>query len=467
MAIACLYLYGLSRVGVLDPDEPRYLAIGHAMVQTGDFITPRLWGDPWFEKAPLLYWMTSLGVFAHLNTELSGRLPVGLLSLGFLATMFELLRREFGSEAAGVSTALLATSAGWLAYSSFALTDLPMSVFFSLAVFLALPLLRTTQPSVGKQALRFLLLGACLGLAELAKGLVPLALAVPFVWFLRRWWRSWPYALFAILAIALPWNVAVYLQNGNIFIKEFYWKQHFERLYSASLQHVQPWYYYFPVLLASLFPWTTLLPLLFVRNRAWDERKLFLASCFVFGFVLFSVSLNKLPGYLLPLLPCVLALLGASVDWSRFRESQRLWLLPCAMLIALLPIVARALPEILAMGRFTVPHHFSIGRIALFYSAAPLLAVWFTKRSWTGTVLVLCLVAGGLFLKSRGVWQHIRYTKGTICDDWLDRDWKFGLALYAGKRYPLCDSGTFDFALRSRGKAIPTLHPLHPLEPGK
>ena len=479
MGIACLYLYGLSRVGVLDPDEPRYLAIGRAMVQTGGFITPRLWGVPWFEKAPLLYWMTSLGAFAHLDTELSGRLPVALLSLSFLAAMFEFLRREFGAETAGISTVLLATSAGWLAYSSFALTDLPMSVFFSLAVFLALPLLRASRATAHGHAARFLLLGVCLGFAALAKGLVPLALALPFAWFLRRWWRSWLFALAAFVVVALPWNAAVYFQNGNIFLREFYWKQHFERLYSASLQHVQPWYYYLPVCLAALFPWTPLFPLLLIYKRSWDVRKVFLASCFLFGFAFFSISLNKLPGYLLPLLPSVFALLGASVDWSRFKESQRLWLLPCAVLIGLLPIVARALPEILAVGRFSLPHHLSIGRIAFFFSAAPTLAVLLTRRSWTGTILVLCLVAGGLFLKivsypildrsvsSRGVWQRIRYTKGTICDDWLDRDWKFGLALYAGKRYPLCDSGTFDFALRSRGKNLPTLQSLHPPQPGK
>ena len=48
VGIAALYLTGLTRMGMYSTDEPRYAAIGRAMAQSGDWITPRLWGDPWF-----------------------------------------------------------------------------------------------------------------------------------------------------------------------------------------------------------------------------------------------------------------------------------------------------------------------------------------------------------------------------------------------------------------------------------
>src|SRR5947209_6742169 len=54
-ALYFLYFFGLSRTGLLGPDEPRYAAIGRAMARSGDWVTPRLWGDPWFEKPALLY----------------------------------------------------------------------------------------------------------------------------------------------------------------------------------------------------------------------------------------------------------------------------------------------------------------------------------------------------------------------------------------------------------------------------
>ena len=146
--MAGFYLYKLNGVGVLGPDEPRYLAIGRAMAQTGDWITPRLWGSPWFEKPPLLYWMTAGGAAVGLGPELSGRLPVALLSLVFLAVMFALLRREFGATAAAISVALLATSAAWITYSDLGLTDLPLAVCFSLAVILALPLVNVPGGAV-------------------------------------------------------------------------------------------------------------------------------------------------------------------------------------------------------------------------------------------------------------------------------------------------------------------------------
>ena len=347
-----LYLFDLSGVGVLQTDEPRYLAIGHGMAQKGDWITPQLWGSPWFEKPPLLYWMTAVGAHLGLGLELAGRLPVAILSLLFLWTAYILLSRQFGRQAAGISIALLATSAGWFAYSELALTDLPLAVFFSLSVLVALPLL-DQDSRTAHQNERFLLIGAWLGLAMLAKGLVPVVLALPFCWFLRHQWRKWWLAFAAGALVALPWYVAVYLRNGFPFVQEFFLKHHLQRLYSSSLQHVQPWFYYFPVLLAGLFPWTPLFFYLFKKTAPWDQRRRFLASIAVFGFLFFSLSLNKLPGYLLPLLPPCFVLLGAQFENKPLVQVSRWWLLPSACLIALVPLLVSVLPTSLANGRFS------------------------------------------------------------------------------------------------------------------
>jgi 4-amino-4-deoxy-L-arabinose transferase-like glycosyltransferase len=442
------------------------------MAKTYDFVTPRLWGEPWFEKPPLLYWMTSFGTFVHLGPELSGRLPVALLSLAFLGVMFWCLRREFGVAAAAAATVLLATSAGWIAYSSLALTDLPLAVFYSLAVFLALRLVNEDSAKGGLRAGRFALIGFCLGLGTLAKALVPIALAVPFLWYLRRWWRSWVVALCAGLVVALPWYVMVYARNGYAFLQTFFWRQQFERLYSPSLQHVQPWWYYGPVLLAALYPWTPLFALPFLEHRGWDKRHRFLMSCAAFGFLVFSVSLNKLPGYLLPLLPAIFTLLGCSVAQRRWTGSLRGWLVACAVLIATLPLLAGVLPESLRLGRITTSGTLHIGLTESFYMAAPLAASLLAKRTRAGISLVLCLVAGGFFLKivcfpvldrtvsARGVWRQIEHSRGTICSDWLDRHWVYGLALYRGAPYPDCNSGRYDYALRARGREWPMLVPL-------
>jgi 4-amino-4-deoxy-L-arabinose transferase-like glycosyltransferase len=398
-------------------------------------------------------------------------LPVALLSLAFLAGMLELLRREFGIEAAAIATALLATSAGWLAYSSFALTDVPLAVFFSTAVFLGLPLLRA-KPDTQHIDLRFALIGAALGLATLAKGLVPLVLAAPLVWFLRAFWRKYWIAAAACAIIALPWYVLVYLRNGKVFLLEFFWKHHFERLYSATLQHVQPWYYYVPILLAALFPWSPLFGVVVLRPRTSDRRRTCLSVIVGFGFLFFSASLNKLPGYLLPLLPSAFVLLGASFEFRRTAEFSRWWFAACGALVGLLPLVARFLPQSLESGKLTVGSlgHFTATQWA--YVLAPVVVAAVARRTWIIPVLVIMFVFGGMLLKitaypsldrdvsPRVFWRSIQTRSGEVCDGGLDRHWDYGIAFYRGAPLPPCTSGSYKFELLSRGHGIPVLAPL-------
>jgi 4-amino-4-deoxy-L-arabinose transferase-like glycosyltransferase len=421
------------------------------MAQTGSFITPRLWGRPWLEKPPLLYWMVAAASTLGLGPELASRLPVALLSLAFLAISFSLLRLEFGASAAATSVSLLATCAGWLTYSDLCLTDLPLAVFFSLAVFLSLALLRE-QTIRHHSSWRLTGIGASLGAATLAKGLVPVALAIPLLWFLRRYWRQWWMAISAFLLVALPWYILVYLQNGNTFLEEFFWKHHLQRLYSASLQHVQPWYYYLPILVFGLFPWTPLLGLLATHTRNWDIRRCFLASIFCFGFFFFSISLNKLPGYLLPLLPSLFALIGAQLEFQRFPMISRGWLLPCAILISSVPLLAHSLPQSLALGRFSAAPIGKITGTEIFYLCVPLLVLFLSQRARTLGLLVLCATAAGLYLKAttfpildrevsaRGLWRQIANISSEVCENGINRDWIYGLSFYRGSLLPHCGS---------------------------
>lgn len=452
---------------MISTDEPRYAAIGQAMARTGDLITPVLWGSPWFEKPPLLYWMSAAFFALGIQPEVAARLPVALLSLAFLALAAWLVTLEFGAEASALSISLLATCAGWVAYSNFCLTDLPMAVFFSLAVLLALPLLREAADERGI-LLRFLGIGSCLGLAALAKGLVPLALALPMAWFLRQWWRTWAWAALACVLVAGPWYTAIFLRQGMPFVREFFFKHHFERMYSGSLQHVQPWYYYVLVMLGALFPWTPLF-LLFVRRKAdWDKRRSLLLATVLFGFLFFSVIVNKLPGYLLPLLPALFVLLGAEFEGDSFAELSRKWLIAPVLLIALIPPIALGLPDALATGNVTAFHLGHIGPTESFYMAAPVAVLLLGRRSWLLVLLVLCVVAGGILLKTtaypvldekvsaRGLWRQLQDDHISVCDGGMNRAWAYGISFYRGSELPVCGHRPiYDRVLRSRGRDRP------------
>jgi 4-amino-4-deoxy-L-arabinose transferase-like glycosyltransferase len=345
-----LYFFGLTRTGLVGPDEPRYAAIGRAMAATGDWITPRLWGAPWFEKPALLYWMTAAGFKAGLGVDWAPRLPVALASVAFLIYFFVVLRREFGDRAAWYSATVLATSAGWLAYSHIAITDLPMSAAFAAAM-LGLFSERVNARSS-------LIAGVLLGIAVLAKGLVPLALFIPALWFLRHRIRDLALVFAAATLIAAPWYVLVTLRNGTAFLDEFIWKHHFGRFLNNALQHGQPIWFYVPILLAGLFPWTPLLVLLVQRRLYQDRRALFLLAWFAWGFLFFSASRNKLPGYLLPLLPAVAALVGIATAGVRERSPKLMALLAAsAALLCLVPPLENALPQVLLVGMSHTPLH--------------------------------------------------------------------------------------------------------------
>src|SRR5581483_3777145 len=212
LLIYFLYFFHLTATGMLGPDEPRYAAIGREMARSGDWITPRLWGEPWFEKPALLYWMTGAAFRLGLSPDLAPRLPVALLSVAFLALYWWMLNREFGCFIAWMATLMLATSAGWCLYSESGVTDIPLSATFGAAMMLALPW-------IGKRDTRFLpLAAACFGLAVLAKGPVGIILAAPLA---VRWRHlaDWlhPRASMIFLAVAAPWYVLCYLANGAAF----------------------------------------------------------------------------------------------------------------------------------------------------------------------------------------------------------------------------------------------------------
>ncbi|MFN3322029.1 MAG: ArnT family glycosyltransferase [Bryobacteraceae bacterium] len=453
-----LFFFHLSGVGLLGPDEPRYASIGREMAASGDWITPRLWGDPWFEKPALIYWLIAAGHRAGLGPELAPRLPVALLSAAFLAFYFFLLRREFGPAAALYATAILATAAGWVAYSQVAVTDLPLAAAFSAALLLSLGWIER-----GGRA-RAALAGAFLGLAVLAKGLVPLALAAPLLWMARRPWRDlWAPAL-AFLMVAVPWYAAVTLRHGGDFLDDFFWRHHFQRFASEALQHQQPFWFYVPVLVAGLFPWTPLLVLIRPQADRPDPRRRLLLLTVLWGFAFFSLSTNKLPGYLLPLFPSLCALLGLTLSE---RKHARLPLALSAFLLGLVPLIGQILPQAVQAGL----SRSEPDRTALLFLLPALgIAVLIARLRPATAVLLLAAAsaAGVAWLKvctfpaldaaasARPLWRVIAAQDQAVCVEPIHRNWRYGLNYYSNQPLPDCETTAAPRRVRQVGR-LPVL----------
>lgn len=433
------------------------------MASSGDWITPRLWGEAWFEKPPLLYWMSAAGFLAGLGNELAPRLPVALTSAAFLIFFFLRMSRLFGTRPAWFAAGILATSAGWIGFSHVAVTDIPMSTALGASMLLAL-----TWPTPGVSA-RVLLPGALLGIAILGKGLVPLALSLPVVWLARRNLRALAAFYGTAFLVALPWYAAVTLRHGQAFVDEFFWKHHFERLASESIQHVQPFWFFAPVLLGLVFPWMPLLALLVSRKNLHDSRRVFLLLWLAWGLLFFSISKNKLPGYLLPLLPAAAALMGASLAESRHVK----WLLPgTALLAGLLPVAAAILPEAVAAGLSRA----SFEQIPWYWfiPAAGIAAVawyWGQKGRNVRAFWAVCVwsVAGIFALKAialepldrrasaRGLWRQIAGQRQDVCVSGLHRAWRYGLNYYSVEPLPDCHEEPKPLEIRQKDNEIPAI----------
>ncbi len=476
LPLALVYLWGLNAAGLVGPDEPRYAAVARAMAGSGDWITPRLWGQPWFEKPALLYWMSAAGFRLGLGPELAPRLPVALLALAFLAFYWLILRREFGAKAAGYAALILGTSLGWVGFSQIGVTDLPMTAAFAAAMLLALPW-------IAKGDARWLpAVSALLAIAVLAKGLVPLVLAAPLVLRgrvrdLMRWRVVVPFAL-----LGLPWYVLCYLRNGRPFVDVFFWQQQFGRFGSPALQHTQPWWFYIPVLLAGLLPWT---PLVFVaaRRGQWrDARRAFLIAWVVFGLVFFSLAVNKLPGYMLPLLPALCALMG--VGLAEIEETS--WALAAglagaALLLAVYPLASGVLPAAVARGLSRALEVRLDWRYLL--PAGVGVAVWWLARRMRAAeafLLVAACAAGGCwYLKAasfaqvdrlasaRGLWHAIEEKGGAgdVCVGDVPRNFRYGLNYYAGAPLPSCSEQARPFEVRESPGEQPYV--VRPAAPGR
>jgi 4-amino-4-deoxy-L-arabinose transferase-like glycosyltransferase len=418
------------------------------MAETGDLVTPRLDGAGWFEKPPLIYWTTAAALRFGFHNEWAARLPQALLSIAFLVFFYTLLRREFSPAVGLTATAVLGTSVGWIAYTFVAVPDLPLSVTLNAALLITI---------FDKRPSRGWLAGALLGVAILAKGFVPIALFAP-AWVVAKGKRPQIFAAAAV--VAAPWFILCTVGNGSIFWNEFFWKHHVARFFSDRLEHVQPVWFYVPVLLGGLFPWTPLVALLGSRKTWEDDRIRSLGWWVLVGFVFFSISRGKLPGYLLPLMPALAILLAVALNKS---QHSAWWLASCALLLTLLAPAATLLPEGLLVGfrRSTVTWTNSLVW-AIPFVVVSFAVWWLARRGDWETALLFCGLtaaagAGAVKLRifpalddrvsARVFWtDHQTALEGACVEQTVRRDWAYGLNYYAHRPFAPCDNSNVQTA---------------------
>jgi 4-amino-4-deoxy-L-arabinose transferase-like glycosyltransferase len=128
------YFHQLGVVGLMGPDEPRYAWIARDMAETGDWVTPRLYGRPWFEKPPLYYWGAAMCFKLFGVSEAAARSPSAISALLATLAMAWLAWRLYGAETARWLLLLLPTTVGMIGFSHAAATDMPFSAMLTIAM---------------------------------------------------------------------------------------------------------------------------------------------------------------------------------------------------------------------------------------------------------------------------------------------------------------------------------------------
>jgi 4-amino-4-deoxy-L-arabinose transferase-like glycosyltransferase len=312
-----LFFYGLGAFGLLGADEPRYAQVAREMLDRSDWVTPTLQGKAWLEKPVLYYWQAMLSFrLARGVSDQAARLPAAFDAALLIAAIYFFLRRfRPGSELDGAL--ITASCAGMIGFARAAATDMPLAAAFAIA------LLAWYEWYKSGQRVYLAAFYIALALGTLAKGPVAPALAAVILFLfvaVKRDWRAIPRTLWVpgialYLAVMLPWTIAVQLRNPEFF-RVFILEHNLARFSQDVYHHRQPFWFYVPVFLLAMMPWTVVLIAAVVERARliWAEGKesfssaedswpLFLAIWMLVPVLFFSASQSKLPGYILPAVP--------------------------------------------------------------------------------------------------------------------------------------------------------------------
>jgi 4-amino-4-deoxy-L-arabinose transferase-like glycosyltransferase len=367
-----LFFFGLSYFGLVGADEPRYAQVAREMLNRRDWITPTLTGKPWLEKPPLYYWQAIVAYRIFGVSDWAARLPSAVDATLVVVAVYLFLRcfrPGFHLDGALVT----ASAAGVIGFARAASTDMPLAAMFTIAM-LAWYAWYESRSHVYLAQFYF-----SLALAALAKGPIAVLLALLIIAvyaalkhefaILRQTFWIWGIALF--MAVALPWYVAVQLRNPDFF-RVFILQHNLARFGTNLYHHPEPFWYYVPVVMLALLPWTAFVIVALSEDISAQSRKkqepdhsddlsLYLTIWLIVPIVFFSLSQSKLPGYIVPTIPAGSLLVAEYIRrHSAKNESAHIWGIVTHSLVA-----SAALVPALMIRYILLQHRVPRGRAAL------------------------------------------------------------------------------------------------------
>jgi hypothetical protein len=333
LLIPGLLLYVSMAFPLFEPDEGRYAEIPREMLAQGEWVVPYLNGEPYLDKPALLYWLVILSYKIFGIHDWAARLVPAMAVHATVLLVYLFGRRRIGERAALRGAFLLSLAPAFVTVGRLLVIDGLLSLWVTLLVFAAWEALEGGRWRSGW----WLIAGLAAGLGILSKGPIALILTLPPL-ALSQWLQgkpirllSWNSLLFllATAAVSLPWYIAICLRLPH-FAGYFLWQHNLMRFLSP-FDHLEPFWYYAPILLLGFLPGTLLLPsfvhfLCSGRPEIRDARGPALGFLLLAGgwcVLFFSLSGCKLPTYILPAFPFLALAVGCF--WSTGPLCNRRW----------------------------------------------------------------------------------------------------------------------------------------------
>jgi dolichol-phosphate mannosyltransferase len=367
-----------------EPEETLYAEIPRQMLAEDRLLVPVRHGQDYYDKPPLLYWLVMAAYQLCGVHDWAARLVPSSAAFLCVLVSYWWAKRTAGPRAAFAGALMLCLSPRFAQMARMLTTNALLTLWVIAA--LATAHRGLAGPSVNRRW--WLLSALACGMGLLTKGPVALLLVVvPILVYqlLHRrgalgrplkgqesgassvgWVESsepticakeldggfrglhppyiWPltpglWGIYAAVAggISLPWFIIVAIRDPA-FVDYFFWIHHIRR-YIDPIDHLQPAWYYIPILLMGMLPWTLLVPGLvryFVGRVAADDPQRrgtlgFFLLCGLWSLIFFSASACKRPSYILPAMPPLALALGCYVDAAVSRGRIRLVHWACAV----------------------------------------------------------------------------------------------------------------------------------------
>ncbi|QEG23261.1 ArnT family glycosyltransferase [Mariniblastus fucicola] len=335
LIVAGTMLFANSSYPLFEPDETRNAQLAINIAETGNWGSLSLADEPYWDKPPLLAWLTAISYECFGISEWATRLPSIISSLCLLGLMMLAGTKLIGLRATTFGAASLLLAWGFSFQTRYATMDALLMLFTTATILgIAVGVMQDGSRKFRKGWL--IVSGISLGLGLLTKGPICLVLTVPPIvaWMvlnrdISRDAKRATMKLVAIPAIlvAAPWFVLTTLTNPE-FAWYFLWKHHVLR-FSDAFNHQEPFWYYLPILWLFMFPASILLPrVIYVavarkqkyrRFQTPTHGLLLMSTLWIVGF--FSMSQCKLPAYILPAFPLIALLTGVIANFEIGRST--------------------------------------------------------------------------------------------------------------------------------------------------